>query len=157
MFNWCIFEQIRGWKKWEQETSTHNYEFSNGISLHGSKALVLKSEWASYPILGKIWIYWSEMLTNFILLNRSLKIPTYSRNIICQSAYQFLDADSILLLCCKRLFLVPSWFLSIILLLFSKAEEVHMLWKMLRYWTEIEKKAQEWNNNKERKSSVYLD
>ncbi|EXB70344.1 MLO-like protein 8 [Morus notabilis] len=45
--------KIRGWKKWEQETSTHNYEFSNGISLHCSKALVLKSEWASYAILGK--------------------------------------------------------------------------------------------------------
>ena len=25
--------KIRGWKGWEQETSTHDYEFSNGISL----------------------------------------------------------------------------------------------------------------------------
>lgn len=24
--------QIRGWKKWEEETSSHGYEFSNGMS-----------------------------------------------------------------------------------------------------------------------------
>lgn len=26
--------QIRGWKQWEQETTSHDYEFSNGIVLH---------------------------------------------------------------------------------------------------------------------------
>ena len=26
--------QIRGWKQWEEETSTHDYEFSNGTLLN---------------------------------------------------------------------------------------------------------------------------
>ncbi|KAG6403320.1 hypothetical protein SASPL_135537 [Salvia splendens] len=29
--------KIRGWKGWEQETSTHDYEFSNGIDLYPSR------------------------------------------------------------------------------------------------------------------------
>lgn len=30
---WNFILQIRGWKGWEQETSTHSYEFTNGINL----------------------------------------------------------------------------------------------------------------------------
>lgn len=27
-----FFAQIRGWKEWERETTSHDYEFSNGMS-----------------------------------------------------------------------------------------------------------------------------
>uniref|UniRef100_A0A9I9D686 MLO-like protein n=1 Tax=Cucumis melo TaxID=3656 RepID=A0A9I9D686_CUCME len=35
--------KIRGWKEWEQETLTHNYEFFNGLSFYACRTVILLS------------------------------------------------------------------------------------------------------------------
>lgn len=44
--------QIRGWKQWEQETSTHYYEFSNGMLL-----LAVKAKLCAVACYDAIYVY----------------------------------------------------------------------------------------------------
>lgn len=107
------FLQIRGWKAWEEETSSHGYEFANGMSSN-SQLCVRFSFYSvklpSHSVLlfeillllhGTSCLYWA--FTIFVC--RCCKIQAHSWNIIRESPYQFLDKDFYLLLYCEKPYL----------------------------------------------------
>lgn len=77
--------QIRGWKLWEAETSSHDYEFSNGKIVFMNPFLFYLS--CVFCILFNY--FWTNM--EWSIIYRPDKIQANPRDVFCESSHEFLD------------------------------------------------------------------